>query len=484
MRIYILIGICFLSTVCFSQRDYHWALGDSIGIDFTGGSPILEAGRILSSEEASASISDQNGNLLFYVGNTSIVQQSNGFKKFTVRCSNDSIMPGGDSLAGNGSMTQGLIILPDLGDTNKYYIFHIQWAGNNLYYSIVDMSLNNGLGEIISVNNLLEDTISEKMHVVKAGNGKYWWLLTVANYPNSKFNLYKIDSVGITLISQQPMTFDASYAWAGQMIFSINGDKLLFTGGLLPSRLYDFDRCSGVISNPRTIMPTWPWSLPRYGCSFSPSGRYAYLSSQDSLWQFDTQAPNIAASRQLLLNMPYVGAYPDYIFGHHLLAPDGKIYIANSPLLTINPHDSLNTHLTVIHYPDSSVTSCGLLPFSFSLNGRKSYSNLPNMPNYNLGPMENNVCDSILAVNESKIGGFYLFPNPSEGHFVIEFQRPQEKASIYIYNQLGKHIYTKQLFTSESKININLSEFPNGIYMVSVANEKQFLGSKKLILTK
>lgn len=46
------------------------------------------------------------------------------------------------------SCTQGVLIIPDPGDSNKYYVFHHDL--NYLKYTIVDMSLEDGLGLVTS----------------------------------------------------------------------------------------------------------------------------------------------------------------------------------------------------------------------------------------------------------------------------------------------------------------------------------------------
>lgn len=456
-----------------SQRDNYWVFGDSAGMNFSTSPPSVDTTRIVMTEEPAATISDENGNLLFYAGTAHANQSLPGSRKYVVRNAIDSIMPGGDSIAGHTSITQGLLILPFPYDSSKYCIFHINWPGNYLYYSVVDMSLNNGLGEIIQSNLLLSDSVSEKMQAVKAANGRDWWLVTLQGYPVAKFYKYKIDSTGINIISSQN-TPQIDDGWTGQLVFSRMGDKVLSVGPYGATYLFDFDRCEGVLSNPVLIdqyVNGFQTSL-RYGGSFSPSGRFVYLSTFDSLFQFDTYASNIMASKQLI----YFNAHPltpffDYSFGSHMLGPDGKIYISNGYIYpNQSPIDSMNTHLNVINNPDSFGIACDFLPYSFSLLGRKTYLSLPNMPNYNLGKLENINCDSILTADLNELNDFNIkiFPNPVSGKLFIDVPNSfKQSIEITIYSITGQ-----MLLKSTYKDGIDFTSYDKGLYIVEVATER------------
>ena len=61
--------------------------------------------------------------------------------------------------------------------------------------------------------------------------------------------------------------------------------------------LFDFDRETGLLSNYQhyAIEDSAIWAV---GAAFSPNSRYLYLSSTFDVYQLDTEAPDIAASRQ------------------------------------------------------------------------------------------------------------------------------------------------------------------------------------------
>src|SRR5690606_10314538 len=101
-------------------------------------------------DEGVASVADPStGTLLFYSDGGTCWNQ------------NDVAMPNGSGLSGNSlnsyySTTQGVCIVPMPGDAQKYYLFSLESSALfdeptslNLYYSIVDMSLDNGMGDIV-----------------------------------------------------------------------------------------------------------------------------------------------------------------------------------------------------------------------------------------------------------------------------------------------------------------------------------------------
>ena len=71
---------------------------------------------------------------------------------------------------------------------------------------------------------------------------------------------------------------------------------------------------------------------------------------------------------------------------------------------------------------------------------------------------------------------FNIYPNPSDGVFMIESDAPI--FIIKVYNQLGMLVYRG--LTENGKHNIDLSNQANGIYFVEVQN-KNSLKTQKLI---
>jgi hypothetical protein len=73
-------------------------------------------------------------------------------------------------------------------------------------------------------------------------------------------------------------------------------------------------------------------------------------------------------------------------------------------------------------------------------------------------------------------------PNPSQGVFEFTFANGTS-AEIKIYDALGKLIISNEKAASETKINIDLSPYPGGMYMAHISNNSSYV-SLKLILIK
>ncbi|CAN5649666.1 hypothetical protein BH11BAC1_BH11BAC1_20010 [soil metagenome] len=95
-----------------------WCFGLSAQMKFSGGNLQANGSSSLFAQEECTSISDQAGNLLFYVGPNYF--HSNGWfpQELTIWDRNNQIMQNGDSLCGITSATSSTLILPLPNDTS------------------------------------------------------------------------------------------------------------------------------------------------------------------------------------------------------------------------------------------------------------------------------------------------------------------------------------------------------------------------------
>ncbi|MEM6272420.1 MAG: gliding motility-associated C-terminal domain-containing protein, partial [Bacteroidota bacterium] len=71
--------------------------------------------------------------------------------------------------------------------------------------------------------------------------------------------------------------------------------------------------------------------------------------------------------------------------GQHQLGPNGKIYLSHRN--EINPQDSADFYRSVIQNPNQSGVNCNFEYLQLYMAGRRGDIHLPNLPNYNLGPL-------------------------------------------------------------------------------------------------
>ncbi|MBK7967234.1 MAG: hypothetical protein IPK10_19460 [Bacteroidetes bacterium] len=142
-----LFTILYSYTSRAQSRNAIWCFGDSAGIDFTVPSNPQPYFSAMRSRGTAVSICDTLGQLLFYAhtGDTSNPVNLQGNIKNKLHL----MMENGDSIIGI-SWYQEMVIIPFPNDNQKYYIFTNDGSITyNTYYSIIDLSFNNGMGRVI-----------------------------------------------------------------------------------------------------------------------------------------------------------------------------------------------------------------------------------------------------------------------------------------------------------------------------------------------
>jgi hypothetical protein len=89
------------------------------------------------------------------------------------------------------------------------------------------------------------------------------------------------------------------------------------------------------------------------------------------------------------------------------------------------------------------------------------------------------ICTGINEVSENN-SSFIAYPNSNDGKFTIELNNGQlpENCVIKIYDILGKEICSEMV--KDSKMEINISEQPKGIYFVKLLKNNMEIGVKKI----
>lgn len=475
------ILICMMVLVychAYTQQGNNWMFGENVGLQFSG-SDIDTITNNMFAQESSASISDLMGNALFYTNGENVWNSIN------------EVMENGDSLiigqnySGDfpSSITQGVLILNDPESINKYYLF--QNYNDTMLYSFINMEENSGLGKVMNKNQIFYSTffITEKMQAVKHANGRDWWLLlyewpdVLAGDTNFIFDKFLITPDGISDPIQQVIgpTYHIEYGdpTIGQMKFNQEGNMLAFTSGKNVD-LYDFDRCTGELSNWIQI-PNVQGS-GTYGCEFSPDGTKLYiggygsdLSTKVIQYCLDCEEPIPDTKKVIFQNI-----YNDHGVGQFQLAPDGKIYI--TICVWWNPnyvYSDINERLSVINNPNEEGMSCDFDTLTIDLGGHRNLGGLPNMPNYNLGVLVGSGCDTITAINNAEVNKkeITLYPNPGNEkiYFNTDLTTPVSIIIFDLYGNKIKKIENKVL----NELDINF--LPQGSYIIQINNENSIL---------
>lgn len=404
--LYIGIFITGLSTVSFGQnkRDYQWVMGydysqlpdQVISIDFNYCPNYISNINTVSNfwmEGSNTSMSDEEGNLLFYSNGCYIVNKE-GF----IMENGDSINPGliQDSYceAGGSPYVQGVISIPAPGSDSLFYVFNLDmglpyWlqdpflgvAPERLYYQLIDMSQANGLGKVVAKNQVaVQDTFARaNIQAVRHANGVDWWVVTPKSHSNCYFmTLVTAQGVQPSFLECEGKVWSDQDA-SGQAVFTPDATRYIRFNADNGLNIFNFDNGTGSLSNP--ILFEFPPSDTFYlgGAAVSANSRFLYASARKKLYQFDLQSQDIASSRLLIGEWDgFANPYPT-IFYISALAPDGKIYISST---------SSHLNLHVIHKPDSLGLACELEQHGVTLPSY-NFATIPNFPHYRSQPTVN-----------------------------------------------------------------------------------------------
>ena len=196
-----------------------------------------------------------------------------------------------------------------------------------LLYSVIDMKENSGLGKLIEKNKVIGVGDLPSPVAIKHGNGRDWWLI-VGDMLSQTYLIYLINPEGINLWHQQtiapPSLTNYGYAKASQdgSLFVSNDDST----GLW---IFDFDRCSGLLSHPR-VLPYQPPVFWTSTIAFSSDGRFIYPGTHLFVYQLDIQTIDNSYMAFDTISRYEYGASPSHPYYTHFmspeLAPNGKIY--------------------------------------------------------------------------------------------------------------------------------------------------------------
>ncbi|SCX96948.1 gliding motility-associated C-terminal domain-containing protein [Nonlabens sp. Hel1_33_55] len=368
----------------------QWFFGENAGVDFRSGNVESTAISQMQTGEGCATLSDEDGNLLFYTDGSTVYNR------------NHEIMVNGTGLKGNSSSTSSAVAVPFPDSTNLFYIFTVDTddlvyrLAEGMHYSIVDMTLDNGNGGILqdSKNTLVLERTSEKLTAIENATNTGYWIITQFE---DRFYSYELTASGLNMepvISQvDPFIELVDFfitnvdvaAMRGYIKVNSSGTKLAaahfsnnttadFDGitGIVEARslayaqggelyLYDFDNNTGIVSNPIPLLSRED-NGSYYGIEFSPDGNYLYAEidylepSVNSIFnfiggeiaQFDLNATDIAASKRTIhqdRNQLFRGALQ--------IGIDGNIY-----------HARINQNaLSVLSNPNN-----GSVPVSYGFN--------------------------------------------------------------------------------------------------------------------
>jgi hypothetical protein len=331
--------------------------------------------------------------------------------------------------------------------------------------------MNGGTGEVITKNSILFTGVLSPNRVTscKHANGRDWWIIVVQAY-GSEFYIFLVTPQGPFYSHSQSF---GNRLGAGQAVFSPDGTRYGDYGTDDDFEVWDFDRCTGILSNFRHVIIND--TMVGSGASFSPNSQYLYGSSSVYLYQIDASSnqPDTTLTTVAVWDGTYSPNPPfSTLFFIQQLGNDGKIYCTPG-------NTTLAMH--VIDTPDSSGLDCNVIQHAIALPTFNV--TVPNHPNYNLGPLIGSGCDTLSSINELYTNAplqLNVFPNPViTNEIEITYSLEQNKVGyLEIINATGQILFRRTLPQWSSYQKLNLPKLSNGIYLMRLKSGNKTAGLK------
>ncbi len=387
MNRYNIIGIAFilfsLSSIAQKQANILY-FGDRCGLDFNSGEPIVTTDYNQNNFMGSASVCDSLGSLVIYSEGKHIWNREH------------DIMMNGEDLAGGGDRiaTQRVLIVKQPGSDNIYFVFIVgrgTYTSNGLrglWYSVVDINGDNGLGEVIERDVFLNAAwdAQEKLFAANHQNNEDIWIITrkfqdqdhqYASFLLSPSGLNTTPVYSSAVVTQfsglenvhgySKISYDKKYLLTAH--YFANPDAIV--------EICKFNDTTGVIEYLYYEMKVNQFGdkLFPYGIEFSPDSKFVYISYHDTnpveddyIYQYEMQYIENAilfAQSAILINIgPGRGLQ---------LATDGKIYCS------MDGGDTPYHHVSVIHKPWERGLACDFEADAINMGNREVWYCFPNI---------------------------------------------------------------------------------------------------------
>lgn len=371
-----------LSSAWAQKETNIWYFGQEAGLDFNKTPVQAITNSKMFAKGGSSSICNSKGRLLFY---------SDGY---TVYDSTHNIMPNGRNIQFNQNWvaTQSALIVPLPESNSIYYLFTnekapdtvLNYSRTFLCYSIIDMRLNGGRGDVVQGkrNIVILDKTTQMLAATKHANGRDYWILTHKTHWDASGDGYycQSDSVYAWLLSPQGLNPKPVISKTGRkgrvfynyfMKLSPDGKKLAYNNFSqlskpgIPSdsvQLADFNINTGKVSNHIALCFE---TTGNYSLEFSPNGWYLYLIRQykGKIYQFNARAKT---SGELMASKVLIDSTGINCSSILQLAPNGVIYVTRN----YNTNPPPNDYLDAILAPDSAGAKCMLTKNNIYLKGK------------------------------------------------------------------------------------------------------------------
>jgi len=346
---FLFVTIPFYAQLPDAKRDYQWLIGyaDTVPefktvinlFDFNNKPLEIEPFSVkegIIQSRAYTNICDKNGQLLLYATGCNIVNTKGEIIENGQRTMPDDWLWDGGWCPDYYPFQRSLLFLTDPANDTLYYLLSFGYTPFSDWGIIVNamyasrMSVN----KVYELNSLVcQDTIYDgHLTASRHANGRDWWVVLNKTNTNRYF-IYLLDSTGFRLWRIQDIGVAASWTGtgSGQAVFSPDGTKYLRHCYDVDLLIFDFDRCTGELSNSIQVKIEHNDEIVlAQGLAISPNSRFAYVTTGVYCYQVDLQASDLQTSvtEVAVWDSTIIDTFWATLFDEAALAPDDKIYIA------------------------------------------------------------------------------------------------------------------------------------------------------------
>ncbi len=431
----------------------------------------------LNFESTMASISDSSGNLLLYTNGCSI---ANG--NHEIIDNGTGLNPGAmaDAVCENrGYIAEtGAVFLPD-PKGNGFWLIHMAIREDKKFKTM--------LGPLYASHIIEEDgkyTVDfknfdllsgdlERFAIVKAGNGRDWWIIT-PKFNTNEYHKRYLGIAGFEFFPTQKIgpVLNPQYCknGRGMNIFSTKGEFYVKHNSSCGPIVYNFDRCSGKLSNPKQF-PIEEKTFGGGGVAFNLDDTRMYYSTGRKIFKLKNENGVFTPLDTIILS------YLDVSDFGEMVNLQNRIYIRNI---------TSGTWLHRISFIPFGGKEEFFTPNTVNLKTRNTRS-MPCPINYQLAKIPGSPCDSLVNTTDLLVSKtFNLYPNPIHNEqCIIELNSGLSHAQDYevmITNIYGMQVYKSSIPAYSYIHRMNLADLPSGVYFCNIIQNGQVLATQKLVV--
>ena len=384
------------------QTANFWHFGEFATVDFNEVPPVITSNQIMDAPEGCASISNTNGDALFYTDGYTVYNKVN------------EEMLLGDSIGGDVTSSQSSVITQFPGQTDElyYYIFTTTEMANGRHmmsYSVVDLKRDNALGGLIPQGTAipLYTRATERLTLTEIDGVP---TVITHEYGTNSFVGFQVTENGIFgpfFISGGSVHSRSSLeSGEGYLKFNPSGDKLavaLKTPAANTVEVFDYiDSTQELVNALEITLPESPGTHSVYGLEYSNGGSKLFISvngpdSRIYEVRIDSADQDFAQASLRQVNADGDGAGQS--FGAIQFAPTGQILVA------VDGATSLGTILAAEDTAQSAFILAGFSLATSDGSTVRSRLGLPNFAQSSISP----ITPPMMATTDGCLGNELTF---------------------------------------------------------------------------